>query len=202
MIIIIDYGLGNLGSISKALDRIGYENRISRNLKNINPGDKFILPGVGHFEKGIKNLSKFNLINKLNDFVLIKKHSILGICLGMQLMTNFSEEGNCNGLGWVDASVKRFVFNSTNFKLPHMGWNSLNIKKNDSLFLRFDLDERFYFVHSYYVDCNEKNIISSTSNYYLEFCSSFSKENIHGVQFHPEKSHDSGLRLLRNFLET
>lgn len=199
MIVIVDYDLGNLGSIRNMISRIGYESVITRDVDTLKMAKKIILPGVGAFDMGITNLTNFKLIEVLNDLVLTKKVPILGICLGMQLMTIKSEEGKLQGLGWVDAEVKKFQ--SKNIKIPHMGWNKVKPIRDESIFGNINHEIRYYFVHSYYVKCNAKKDILSTTVYENEFVSSFKKDNIFGVQFHPEKSHSFGFELIKNFLE-
>ena len=141
-------------------------------------------------------------IEALNNSVFFEKKPVLGICLGMQLMCKSSEEGELNGLGWIDADVKKFSFfdQEINLKVPHMGWNTIECKKSSKLISSHE-KERFYFVHSYYVDCHDKHDILSTTNYGHHFTSAFSKNNIYGVQFHPEKSHRFGMKLIKNFIE-
>jgi len=200
MITIIDYGMGNLGSILNMFKKIGYEAEITSDLEKIKNSEKIVLPGVGSFDNGMANLNKLNLINILNTLVLEKHIPILGICLGMQLITNSSEEGKLKGLGWVDANTLKFKFSKNNIKIPHMGWNNINIKKINPLLKNLnDSETRFYFVHSYYVKCNQKNDILTTTEYGFDFASSIQKDNIYGVQFHPEKSHKFGMKLFENF---
>lgn len=199
MIVIVDYGMGNLRSVQKAFERIRVPVKISANLDEILTAEKLVLPGVGHFEKGVSNLKARGLFDALNTVVVEKKIPILGICLGMQLMTDFSEEGNCNGFGWIKARTQRFSFHIDDLKIPHMGWNNLSLKKADYLFKEITTENFFYFVHSYFISCeNEADILTET-NYGTKFVSSFSSKNIFGCQFHPEKSHDSGLQILKNF---
>ncbi len=200
MIVIIDYGLGNLGSIKNMIKKIGYDSIISSNHEVIEKASKLILPGVGSFDKGMMELKNRNLIDLLTKLVKVKKIPILGICLGMQLMTNSSEEGDERGLGWVDAKVKRFFFDKKNFKVPHMGWNYVKKTKESGFFNSEDRD-RFYFVHSYYVECEEEQDILSKTKYGFDFVSSFKKENIVGIQCHPEKSHQFGIDFLKFFIE-
>ena len=201
MIVIIDYGMGNLRSVQKAFERIRIPATISSNPQEIQTADKLVLPGVGHFEQGITNLKNKGLFDLLNEVVINKKKQILGICLGMQLMTEFSEEGNCDGFGWLKARTQRFSFKTNGLKIPHMGWNNLSIKNSITLYKDITADNFFYFVHSYYISCeSEQNILAET-NYGNKFVSSFQKENIFGCQFHPEKSHDSGLQILKNFVQ-
>jgi glutamine amidotransferase len=197
MIAIIDYGLGNIGSIEKIINYVGYDVlRVSKpeDLKNIK---LLILPGVGSFDNGISLIDSLNLRDALNELVLIKKIPILGICLGMQLMCNNSEEGSLKGLGWIDAEVIKF--NLIKNKVPHMGWNFVNPSKKNS-FYQIDTQDKFYFVHSYYVKCKRQEDVSSITNYEINFTSSFNKDNIYGVQFHPEKSHIHGINFFKNFL--
>lgn len=201
MITIIDYGMGNLRSVQKAFERIKVGTKISNKAEDIINSDKLILPGVGHFERGMRNLKESGLFDALNEAVLNRKTDILGICLGMQLMTEFSEEGGCKGFGWITAKTKKFVFNNNQLKIPHMGWNNLIMKGENKLLKGVGSDKFFYFVHSYYVSCENNEDIIAETNYGEKFVSSFNKSNIYGCQFHPEKSHDAGLWILRNFAE-
>lgn len=203
-IVIIDYGMGNLGSVRNMIRYLGYEPLVSSAKKDIEIADKLILPGVGHFAKAMQNLRNNNLIDTIRHQVIENKIPILGICLGMQLLCNYSEEGNVEGIGLIDAEVKKFNFlSSTNLKIPHMGWNKiLKRSTNSVLFENIKTPSRFYFVHSYYVDCKEQTVISAETEYGILFTSAFTKKNIHGVQFHPEKSHQFGIDLFQNFLNT
>jgi len=203
MIVIIDYGLGNLGSVANMLKKIGVQAVVSSDPVVIASADKLILPGVGSFDTGMKNLKERGLLSLLNDRVLNDKISILGVCLGMQLLGKRSEEGLLPGLNWLDAETIRFKFedDKANLKIPHMGWNTLNVCQRHPLLAGLELDNRFYFVHSYHVACkNPPNILAQTT-YGFDFTSAVLKENIMGVQFHPEKSHKFGMRLLKNFVE-
>ena len=199
MVVIIDYGMGNLRSVQKAFERIKVPVKVSSNSADILSADKLVLPGVGNFERGVGNLKERKIYEDLNEMVLSKKKPILGICLGMQLMTEFSEEGNCKGFGWIQAKTQKFKFQSNELKIPHMGWNNIITKKNDLLYEGVDQNTFFYFVHSYFITCNQEVDIITETNYGLNFVSSFRNDNVYGCQFHPEKSHDSGLILLRNF---
>lgn len=200
MLTIIDYGMGNLFSIQKAFKRINIESIVTSQLDVISRSSKLVLPGVGHFENGMKNIKKTGMLGLLNKKVLEDKTPILGICLGMQLMTKFSEEGDVEGIGWIDAKTCKFNYNQNKkLKIPHMGWNSVLQKKKSKLFYDISEESLFYFVHSYYVNCERKEDVLATTNYMLEFDSSFEKDNIFATQFHPEKSHQSGLKLLQNF---
>ena len=201
-ITIVDYGMGNLFSVKKKIARLNTKVIISSNEKDILNADKIILPGVGHFEKAMKNLKKLHLIPVLNHAVKEEKKPVLGICLGMQLMANESEEGNINGLRWIDANVIKFkVNNSLNFKIPHMGWNQISITKTSKLMKNISNGNEFYFVHSFYMKANCSKEILNETVYEEKFTSAIEKENIFGVQYHPEKSHNFGEILLKNFID-
>ena len=192
--------MGNLHSVKKKLHRLKIDAQISSDPKLISSANKLILPGVGHFAKAMENLQNLGLIDVLNDFSLIQKKPILGICLGMQIMAKHSEEGDCQGLGWFDADVIRFKHADNHFKTPHMGWNNVQIKKDSNLMKGITDQDEFYFVHSYHYIANNQNDVLNETEYDYRFCSAVEKDNIFGVQYHPEKSHDSGERLLKNFL--
>jgi glutamine amidotransferase len=202
MITIIDYKTGNLGSIQNILKRIGEDSVITSDKDIIEKATKIILPGVGAFDTGMRNLLELDLVDILNKKVITEKIPVLGICLGMQLMSNGSEEGSLPGLGWIDAETLRFKFRDTvEYKIPHMGWNFIRQHKDSKLFTDMYSDARFYFVHSYFFRANiEKDILLSTT-YEIEFTSGVEKGNILGVQFHPEKSHKFGMKLLKNFVD-
>jgi glutamine amidotransferase len=203
MITIIDYGVGNSGSIVNMLKKVGVKSTISSDPSEIAAAEKIILPGVGAFDVGIKNLKSSGLIDVLNEQVAEKKKPFLGICLGMQLLAKSSEEGNENGLGWIDAEVMKFDFNGDNgdLKIPHMGWNQIKNKKSHRILNNLGDESRFYFVHSYYMKCNQPDDGLLTCNYGIDFTCAVQKDNIMGVQFHPEKSHKFGMQLLKNFSE-
>ena len=199
-ITIIDFGMGNLQSIKRKFNKAGANAIITSDPFEIINADKLVLPGVGHFKNAIQNLKDLKLWEVLNEAVLVKKTPILGICLGMQLMSEHSEEGDIDGLGWFDANVVKFkIKDSLKFKVPHKGWNSLIVLKPSKLFNEIDLKTEFYFVHSFHFQCNNKSDILSETVYENKFVSAVQKENIFGFQFHPEKSHDSGELLLKNF---
>jgi len=202
MITIIDYKTGNLGSIQNILKRIGEESVITSDKDQIERATKIILPGVGAFDTGMRNLLELDLIDILNRKVKVEKIPVLGICLGMQLLSNGSEEGSLPGLGWIDAETIRFRFeNTVEYKIPHMGWNFIRQHKDSKLFENMYSDARFYFVHSYFFRSNiEEDVLLSTT-YEIEFTSAIEKGNILGVQFHPEKSHKFGMKLLKNFVD-
>jgi glutamine amidotransferase len=180
--------------------KIGISAVISSDPASIRSAEKLVLPGVGAFDNGMKNLNKMGLIDPLNEAVLSQKTPIIGICLGMQLMTRSSEEGILSGLGWIDAHTVRFkVPASSHLRVPNIGWNILKIAKPHVLFEGIDDISRFYFVHSYHVCCNDSNNVIATAPYFIEFTSAFARGNIMGVQFHPEKSLRFGFRILQNF---
>jgi len=202
MIVIINYGMGNIRSILKAYERLGIEVTHSSRIEDIMRAKKLVLPGVGHFAGGIGKLRKMGLIEALHKKVIVEKTPILGICLGMQLFTERSEEGNVEGLGWIDAQTIKFEYEKDNsIRIPHIGWNSVNIERDCPIFHGLDTTQLFYFVHSYHVKCKNTSNVASTTKYGIEFTSSIQKDNIWGVQFHPEKSHKNGLRILKNFWE-
>jgi glutamine amidotransferase len=200
MITIVNYDMGNLGSIQNMLKKIGVKSIVTSSPDEVYAAEKLLLPGVGHFKRAMENLTSYGLVDVLQQKVLVDKTPILGICLGMQLMTNYSEEGDCAGLGWIDAATLRFPsYESTGLKVPHMGWNEVTFP-NSHLLSEGLLDPRFYFVHTYRVLCNSMDHVLCTTNYGETFHSGICRENIMGVQFHPEKSHAFGMRLLQNFV--
>jgi glutamine amidotransferase len=202
MITIIDYKTGNLGSIQNILKRIGEDSVVTSDKDEIARATKLILPGVGAFDTGMRNLSGLNLIDILNKKVIEEKIPVLGICLGMQLLSKGSEEGSLPGLGWIDASTVRFEFeDSTEYKIPHMGWNFIRQHKTGRLFDNMYPDSRFYFVHSYFFSANDPEDVLTSTTYEIEFTSAIERGNILGVQFHPEKSHKFGMKLLKNFVD-
>ena len=204
-IFIVDYGLGNIRSVEQSLKKVVEENNhlaeisITNNSKNLDSASHIILPGQGAFASCMKGLTDVSgMIDSLSKNVLDKKKPFLGICIGMQLLANTSyENGNHLGLGWVEGEIKKIP--QKNNKLPHMGWNEVVIKKSNDL-IKEDNNNNYYFVHSYYFECKYKENIVATTDYGLSFTSIISKENIHGVQFHPEKSYLHGLSLLNNFI--
>lgn len=203
MTVIVDYGMGNLGSICNMLKKIGASGIIASTPQDIEKADKLILPGVGAFDNGIKNLHQRGLVPVLEQKVLSRKTPILGICLGMQLFTKRSEEGRLEGLGWIEGETIRFQFDGAHahLKVPHMGWNTVQVVQKDVLYAAGQEEWRFYFAHSYHVVCPAEHILTRT-NYGYDFVSSLRKDNISGVQFHPEKSHKFGMALLKNFVQS
>jgi glutamine amidotransferase len=195
MIIIIDYGLGNLGSVKNALDKLGVNSRISKSVSDIEMADGLILPGVGAAREGMKNL-KARQLDTLIKQAVKKGKPILGICLGMQLLMSKSEEGNVDCLNIVEGKVQKFT---VLLKVPQIGWNTVTAKKNTRLFMDIPQNSYFYFVHSYYCVPTRKKIYIGETEYGTQFCSALQNKNIFGVQFHPEKSGENGLLLLKNF---
>lgn len=203
MLVIIDYGLGNLGSIQNMLKKIGVKSFITSDIKEIESASKLILPGVGSFDFAMSQLKDLGLIEVLNHKVLVEKTPILGICLGVQLFTTKSEEGQLPGLNWIEAETLKFNFSNENahLKIPHMGWNDVTQLKESRLFKDMPDESRFYFVHSFYLKPKNSEDSLLNCNYGLDFSCALEKDNIVGVQFHPEKSHKFGMQLLRNFAE-
>lgn len=202
-ITIIDYGVGNLGSIQNMLKKLGAQSEIATDVGAIERATKIILPGVGAFDAGMTQLNQSGLRPALDAAVLQKRVPVIGICLGMQLMTEGSEEGSLPGLGWVPAKTIRFLPEpNETMKIPHMGWSIVTKAKQSPALDLLDGESRFYFVHSYHVVCSNRDDVLLTAQYgSVRFDAAFERENILGFQFHPEKSHRFGLALLKAFLE-
>ena len=200
MIVIVDYGMGNLGSIFNMFKKIGVKAKITSDLEEIRLASKILLPGVGAFDNAMKRINENGHRDVLNYKALEEKIPVLGICLGMQLLTNSSEEGVLPGLGWISGSTIKFQFSEEqNLKIPHMGWNTVEVSNQNKLTANFSDEFRFYFVHSYYVKVKEEKDSILKTNYGIKFDSAIQKNNIYGAQFHPEKSHKFGMKLLQNF---
>jgi len=200
VIYIVDYGMGNLGSVQNMLKHIGIPSQIVDDPCVLEKANKILLPGVGSFDQAMKHIQQKGFLRILNQKALTEKIPVLGICLGMQLLTNGSEEGILPGLGWIDAKTIRFPINN-GLKVPHMGWNIVHTSFPNLLTKKLPEESRFYFVHSYYVKVvNEENSILKT-DYGVRFDAAIQKNNIYGVQFHPEKSHKFGMQILKNFAE-
>lgn len=200
MITIIDYGLGNVQAFNDVYSRLNIPVSIANSSKDLLQASKLILPGVGSFDHAILKLQKSGMLDNIEDLVINKQIPILGVCVGMQMLAFSSEEGNLKGLGWINATVKRFE-SGNGLILPHMGWNNVYPSRNNGLFKRINKDMKFYFLHEYYFDAFEKSEIEAIANYEGKFVCSVRKNNIFGVQFHPEKSHHFGMQLLKNFAE-
>ena len=198
MIAILDYGVGNLGSIANMLKKLGINHVIINSAEQVVNAEKLIIPGVGAFDHGMSALNVRNLSEPIKEAVLVKRVPTLGICLGMQILLDSSEEGSLPGLGLISGSVRKFRFSEPKYKIPHMGWNTLKIEKPNPL-LKGNEEQRFYFVHSYFVDCLAQNEVIATTEYGKTFAAAMQKDNLFAVQFHPEKSHHFGLNLLSNF---
>ena len=202
MIAIIDYGLGNVGSIRNMLKVIGEKSVITCDKETIKSADKIILPGVGSFDTGMKNLHERGLCELLKKETAAGK-PMLGICLGMQLLGKNSEEGTMDGLGLIPFTNIRFRFpQDTNLKIPHMGWDVVKFTQDSPLTDGIDgTKQRYYFVHTYHAQCDSEENVLMTCDYGYEFAAAVRSANVYGVQFHPEKSHDFGMRLLENFVK-
>ena len=203
MIVVVDYGVGNLGSIVNMFKKAGVKAMASSDRQVIEQAEKLILPGIGAFDSGMQRLNEYGLVPLLTRLVMEKKIPVLGLCLGLQLMTRGSEEGRLAGLGWIDAVAVRYKFgpDQPGLKVPHMGWNTIEIRRPHPLIEDLEADSRFYFVHSFYVQCRDENAVLAETDYGGYFHSIVGKDNIMGAQFHPEKSHKYGMRLLKNFAE-
>ena len=201
MIGILDYGAGNVQAIANIYNRTNFQYKIIQDPEQLKNVDKLILPGVGDFDETIKVLDSSGLRNALNEEVLDKKKPVLGICVGMQILSNDSEEGTQKGLGWINGNVKKFDILKIKDKpfIPHMGWNNVVPQIKHDLFNKIDIELGFYFVHSYFFQPLSSNNILGTTFYGEEFTSAVFNDNIFGVQFHPEKSHSNGIQLLSNF---
>ena len=199
MITIIDYGMGNLGSVMNMLKRLNIRATVTSNPSDVEKAEKIILPGVGPFDPAMQRLNDSGLRKILDKKALEEKIPVLGICLGMQLLTKSSEEGVLEGLGWLNAKTMKFNFSNGNLKIPHMGWNLVEPVKESLLIKDLPSESRFYFVHSYFVNCSNTDDVVTTTTYGRPFHSIVQHNNIFGAQFHPEKSHKFGMKLLENF---
>jgi imidazole glycerol-phosphate synthase subunit HisH len=203
MIAIIDYGLGNVKAFANVYNKLNIPVLVAKQGEEIKKATKLILPGVGAFDHAMQMLDKSGMRQALDEMVLHRHLPVLGICVGMQLLVQSSEEGKLPGLGWIDGEVKRF--NPSAFKdsmrVPHMGWNNIQPVKTNGLLQGLGPDARFYFLHSYYVHCTHEEDVIAVTEYGDSFACAVNHGNIYGVQFHPEKSHQWGIQLLRNFAE-
>ena len=202
MIVIIDYGMGNLRSVHHKVNKAGIHAVLSSRIEDIEAAEKLILPGVGAFGAGMAQLESRGLFPVLQEKVVAGKTPILGICLGMQLFASWSEESRVKGLEWIDADVRRFNFpESAPYRIPHVGWNTLIQVKSSHLLDHIVSDQRFYFTHSYHLCCHLEDDVVATTRYGYEFASIIRHDNICGTQFHPEKSHRRGIEIIRNFVQ-
>lgn len=202
MISIVDYGVGNIQAFLNIFNRLGIKAQRAPNIKLLKEASHIILPGVGHFDQAMNKLNNSGLRDCLENLVIGSNIPLLGICVGMQVLANKSEEGILPGLGWIPGNVRAFSNNPTwsQLPLPHMGWNKLNI--NQSALISSENNDQlseYYFLHSYYFDAKDKSTVSATSDYGFKFDAVVNHKNIYGVQFHPEKSHECGEKILKNF---
>ena len=205
MICIVDYGVGNIQAFLNLFKRLGVKASRADTPDSLSGADRLILPGVGHFDHAMQKLNSSGMRNKLEELVLGAQLPVLGICVGMQMLATSSDEGNLPGLNLVPGRVRAFgaTRESAALPMPHMGWNELRPRTHSRLFAKgFDNSPQFYFLHSFYFDAEDKNNVAATASYGLDFDAVVSRGNIHGVQFHPEKSHHWGEQLLKNFVET
>ena len=203
MIHVVDYGLGNVQAFLTLFKRLGFEATRAKTPADLTGAGKIILPGVGAFDHAIKLLDQSGMRPSLETLILQDKVPVLGVCVGMQILASASDEGHLPGLSWIPGKVRAFRANEHcfNLPLPHMGWNDVQPKPGSRLFAGLESDARFYFLHSYYFECDEPAYVAATASYGLDFSCAASAGNIHGVQFHPEKSHHFGAQLLKNFAE-
>lgn len=202
MIGIIDYGVGNIKAFANIYKNLNIPFKIVKDISEFENITKLILPGVGSFDHAMTSLQNSGMREKLDELVLVKKLPIIGICVGMQMLAKSSEEGTLNGLGWIDGIVKKFDKSKIkNAPLPHMGWNNLKIEKKNKIFDNLEENPRYYFLHSYYFECENKEDVIATATYGEKFDCMINHKNIYGIQCHPEKSHHNGMQLLKNFGE-
>jgi glutamine amidotransferase len=201
MITIINYGSGNISAIGNIYERLKVPFKVANSPEEVLGSEKIILPGVGAFDETISMLDESGFRSVLDKEVLENKVPVIGICVGMQILAKSSEEGILQGLGWIDGVVKKIDKSliTVKPKIPHLGWNSIEVSRSNSLFNDIDEEEGFYFLHSYYFECNNEADVLSRTFYGKSFASSLNNNNIYGVQFHPEKSHSNGVQLLHNF---
>jgi imidazole glycerol-phosphate synthase subunit HisH len=203
MIGIIDYGLGNIQAFVNVYNRLGIQVRIAKTSDELDGTTKLILPGVGAFDHAMELLNASGMRQVLDHLVLVKKVPIIGICVGMQILAESSEEGVLHGLGWIPGHVKAFksFAGTEELPLPHMGWNDVHVEGGNKLFKGFEQEAQYYFLHSYLFECSHKKSVIAKASYGIDFACGVQSDNVYGVQFHPEKSHHYGTGLLKNFAE-
>ncbi|TDE51295.1 imidazole glycerol phosphate synthase subunit HisH [Flavobacterium sp. GT3P67] len=203
MITLIDYGVGNIFAFQNVYKRLDIPTKIAKTAADLEDAEKLILPGVGAFDYAMAQLNCSGMREKLDELVLDKKIPIIGICVGMQMMGNRSDEGTSEGLKWIDADILKFDERliQQRTKLPHMGWNDVKPVMSHPLFVGLEEDAIFYFLHSYYFKCNKREDSIAISDYGIPFSSAVNSDNVYGIQFHPEKSHQYGEKLLHNFAQ-
>jgi glutamine amidotransferase len=203
MIAIVDYGLGNIKAFINIYKKLNIPISVASSTNDLAGVSKIILPGVGAFDHAMQQFNASGLRNTIEELVLGKKVPVLGICVGMQMLGACSEEGKERGLSWVEGAVKRIDTKTINYKtlLPHMGWNDVSTRKDSGLLKNFPESSLFYFLHSYFFDCSRPEDVVAVANYGHEFAAIINRDNIYGIQCHPEKSHEAGVSLLRNFAE-
>jgi glutamine amidotransferase len=201
MIAIVDYGLGNIAAFASVYSRANIKVSVARSAGDLEGASKLILPGVGHFDHAMRLLQQSGMRDTLDQMVLRDKVPVIGVCVGMQMLARSSEEGELPGLGWIDADVRAFKSSpaASRLAVPHMGWNDVRPLSPSRLFEDLQDSARFYFLHSYYIRCDRQEDVLATCDYGADFTCAVQSSNIYGVQFHPEKSHSFGNRLLRNF---
>lgn len=203
MIAIINYGSGNVGAIANIYKQLKIPHIVTGDLRELAEAERYILPGVGAFDATMRYLNKSGMVEMLNEQVLEKKKKVMGICVGMQILADSSDEGELSGLGWIPGRVRAIdpATLTSNPKLPHMGWNSIKPGAGAKLFDGIDAEQGFYFLHSYYFDAAASEHVAATVEYGTELTCAVARENVYGMQFHPEKSHANGVRVFRNFAE-
>jgi glutamine amidotransferase len=201
MIAIIDYGSGNIAAIATILRRLNLQYEIVKSWERLKTAERYILPGVGHFGQTMSLMRETGLVEELHEQVIKNEKPLLGICVGMQLLADFSEEGSATGTGWIKGRVKKIVTEDPHVRLPHMGWNSVILKSDPlKLFQGVDLDSGFYFIHNYHFTPDDlDNVLALTYYGSKMVCAVSNNRNIFGLQFHPEKSHDNGIQIFKNF---
>lgn len=200
MIGLIDYGLGNIQAFLNTYKSLGISAKSAKNISDLKNISHIILPGVGSFDQAMTLFENSGMKSEVEKMVIENQIPILGVCVGMQILGNNSEEGSLKGLGWINGNIKKIQIDKTNqLPLPHMGWNDIHIKNNSKLFFELELNSSFYFLHSFYFDCFDKSNVVADVIYNKKMTCAIKKDNIYGVQFHPEKSHNCGIQLLKNF---